>query len=144
MSYDSKYCSQENIILHEKDDIVSDAKSVAKIFNEYITGIASDIGFNDHIPDKYGKDEVLISLVKYNNHPSVISVKSAILEHGKFEFEEVDINQIYQILVNMNDTKATGYDGIPCKLLKTAASHLWEYYTNLLIYLSLNADSLMC
>ena len=51
MSYDSKYYAQENIILHEKGDIVSDAKSVAKIFNEYITGIASDIGFNDPIPD---------------------------------------------------------------------------------------------
>ena len=53
----SKCHVQENIILREKDDIVNDAKSVAKIFNEYFTGIASDIGFNDPIPDDYGKDE---------------------------------------------------------------------------------------
>ena len=33
----------------------------------------------------------------------------------------MDINQIYQILVNMNDKKATGYDGIPCKLIKIGA-----------------------
>ena len=108
--------------MREKDDIVNDAKSVAKIFNEYFTGIASDIGFNDPIPDDYGKDEVLVSLIaKYDNHPSIISIRSAVLEHGTFEFEQVDINQIYQILVKMNDKKATGYDGIPCKLLKLGA-----------------------
>ena len=118
----SKCHVQENIILRAKDDIVNDTKSVAKIFNEYFTGIASDIGFNDPIPDDYGKDEVLISLIaKYDNHPSIIAIQSAVLEHGTFEFEQVDINQIYQILVNMNDKKATGYDGIPCKLLKLDA-----------------------
>ena len=141
----SKCHVQENIILREKYDIVNDAKSVAKVFNEFFTGIASDIGFNYLIPDDYGKDEVLIYLIaKYDNHPSIIAIQSAVLEHGTFEFEQVDINQIYQILVNMNDKKATGYDGIPCKLLKLGAFPLAEYYANLSIYLSLNANSLMC
>ena len=89
-----------------------------RFFNEYFTGIASDIGFNDPIPDDYSKDEVLKSLIaKYDNHPSIIAIQSAVLQHGIFEFEQVDLNQIYQIHVNMNDKKATGYDGIPCKLL---------------------------
>ena len=71
----------------EKDNIVNDAKSVAKIFNEYFTGIASNIGFNDPIPDDYGKDEVLIFLIaKYDNHPSIMAIQSAVLEHGTFEF----------------------------------------------------------
>ena len=75
----------------KKDDIVNDAKSVAKILNEYFIVIASDIGFNNPIPDDYGKDEVLISLIaKYDNHPSIIAIKSAVLEHGTFEFEQVD------------------------------------------------------
>ena len=85
----SKCHVQENIILREKDDIVNDAKSVTKIFNEYFTGIASDIGFYDPIPDDYGKDEVLISLIaKYDNPPSLIAIQSAVLEHGTFEFEQ--------------------------------------------------------
>ena len=118
----SKCHVQENIILREKDDIVNDAKSVVKIFNDYFTGIASDIGFNDPIPDDYSKDEVLISLItKYDNHPSIIAIQSAVQEHGTFEFEQVDINQFYQIRVSMNDKKATGYDGLPCKLLKLGA-----------------------
>ena len=63
----------------KKDYIVNDAKSVAKIFNEYLTRIASDIGFSDPITDDNGKDEVLISLiVKYDNHPSIIAIESAV------------------------------------------------------------------
>ena len=80
---------------------------MVRIFNEHFTGFASDIGFNDPIPDNYGKDDVLISVIaKYDNHPSIIAIQSAVLEYGTFEFEQVDIDQIYQILVNMNDKKS--------------------------------------
>ena len=104
------------------DDIVNDAESVAKISNEYFTQIASDIGFNDPIPDAYDNYDVLISLIaKYDKHPSITAIKAVPREHGTFEFKHVDINQVYGILVNMNVKKATGYDGIPCKLLKIGA-----------------------
>ena len=104
------------------DDIVNDAESVAKISNEYFTQIASDIGFNDPIPGAYDNYDVLISLIaKYDKHPSITAIKAVPREHGTFEFKHVDINQVYGSLVNMNVKKATGYDGIPCKLLKIGA-----------------------
>ena len=95
---------------------------MANIFNDYFTQIASDIGFNYPIPDDYDNDDVLISLIeKYDKHPSITTIKSVPLEHGTFDFKHVDVNQIYEILVNMNDKKATGYDGIPCKRLQIGA-----------------------
>ena len=129
----SKCNLKENIILCEEDGIVNDAKSVAKIFNEYFTKIAFDIGYNDPIPDDYDNDDVLISLIrKYDNHSSVLSIKSSLLEHGTFEFKHVDANQIFQILRNMDDKKATGYDGVPCKLLKIGAYPLAEILCKLI------------
>ena len=118
----SRYNFKEHIILQEEDDIVNDAESVAKIFNEHFTKIASGIGYNDPMPDDYDNGDVLIALIaKYDSHPSILSIKSSLMEHGTFEFKHVDINEIYQILRNMNDKKATGYDGIPCKLLNIGA-----------------------
>ena len=118
----SLYNFKEHIILREEDDIVNDAESVAKTFNEYFIQIASDICYNNPIPYDYDNDDVLIALIaKYNSHPSILSIKSSLPEHGTFEFKNVDIHEIYQILRNMNDKKATGYDGIPCKLLKISA-----------------------
>ena len=65
------------MILRQKDDIVNDAKSVAKIFNEYFTKIACEIGYNDTIPDDYENDDVLIAFIaKYDNHPIILSIKS--------------------------------------------------------------------
>ena len=58
--------------------------------------------------------------------------KSSLLEHGTYQFKHVDTNQIYQILRNMNDTKATGYDRIRCKLLKIGAYSLSEILCKLI------------
>ena len=88
----------------------------------FLMNISQELPLTSDLTIPNGKDEVLISLIaKYDDHPSIIAIQSAVLEHGTFEFEQVDINQIYQILVNMNDKRATGYDGIPCKLLKLGA-----------------------
>ena len=46
--------------------------------------------------------------------------------------KHVDTNQIFQILRNMDDKKATGYDGIPCKLLKIGAYPLAEILCKLI------------
>ena len=105
-----KYYIKENVILRENGDIVNDAESVAEIFKEYFTKTASDIGFNYPIPDDYDNDDVLIYLIaKYDKHPSITAIKSVPLEHGTFELKHVDINQVYEILVNVNDKKATGW-----------------------------------
>ena len=66
------------------------------------------------------------------NDASVLSIKSSLLEQGTFEFKHVDTNQIFQILRNMDDKKATGYDGIPCKLLKIGAYPLAEILCKLI------------
>ena len=66
---------------------------MAQIFNEYFTKIASGVGHNDPIPDDYNNDDVLIALIaKYDSHPSILSIKSSLPEHGTFEFKHVDMN----------------------------------------------------
>ena len=84
-----------SFILREGDDIINNTESVVKIFNEYFNQIASDIGFNDHIPDSYADDDVLLYFIaKYNKHPSIIAIKSAVHEYGIFEFRYANIDHI--------------------------------------------------
>ena len=72
----ARYNVKENVILREGDDIINNTESVVKIFNEYLNQIASDIGFNDPIPDSYAADDVLLSFIaKYDKHPSIIAIK---------------------------------------------------------------------
>ena len=48
-STDKYYC-KSNVILCEDDCIISDPISVARLFNEYYTGIVDGIGFKVMIP----------------------------------------------------------------------------------------------
>ena len=95
---------------------------MAKIFYGYSTQMASDIGYNDPIPDNYDNDDVLISLIaKYDNHPSILSIKSSLPGHGAFEFKHVDINQIYEILRNIIQFNSSVYSDtlVPYKIIHT-------------------------
>ena len=129
----SRYNVKENVILREGDDIINNTESVVKIFNEYFIQIASDIGFNYPVPDSYAAADVLLSFIaKYNTHPSIKAIKSAVHQYGIFEFRYANIDHIYQILVTMNDKKATGCDGIPRKLQKIGAFPVAEILCNLI------------
>ena len=90
-------------------------KQKCRHFDEIlITGCTESCHFDNFQCSQWLKfrqnDDIFVSVTaKYDIHPSIIAIK------------QVDINQIYQILVNMNEKKSTGYDGIPCKLLTIGA-----------------------
>ena len=57
-------------MLRENDSIISESETVAKILNTYFNEIAEGIGFNDHIPENFDKDDILLSMIRrYDDHP---------------------------------------------------------------------------
>ena len=84
----------------ENDCIISKAKEVAKVYNEYFSGIADGIGFSDPIPDDYIDDEMFSCYVsRYSNHPSVVAINSLNSVHGTFSFSSVTNNEIYKLVI---------------------------------------------
>ena len=72
------------------------------------------------------EDHVVINEIvqHYSNHPSVHKIRknfdnSQTVE--QFPFNSVSTSEIYRLLKNMNDKKATGTDKIPPKLAKISA-----------------------
>ena len=121
----SKYRKSDDIILEENGMIISEKEHVADIFNNYFSKIAEGLGFNDPIPNDYHDDDVLLSAIKrYDSHPSIIAIKSALKCQHSFRFAETDASDDYQILTKMNVKKSVGYDDIPCKFLKIGATPL--------------------
>ena len=63
----------------------------------------------------------------YSNHPSILKIKEnfdnlQIVE--QFQFNNVTTSEIYKLLKNIDDKKATGTDKIPPKLVKISAKVL--------------------
>ena len=98
---------------------------MADVFKNYFSKIAECLGFNDPIPNDYHDDDVLLSsMKKYDSHPSIKAIKSALKCQHSFCFAETDASDVYRILTKMNVKKSVGYDDIPCKFLKIGATPL--------------------
>ena len=57
-------------------------------------------------------------IAKYDNHPSIITIKNSLPDGNFFAFTNVTVNEIYNMLMKMDCKKSTGFDDIPGKLLK--------------------------
>ena len=105
---------------------------MANIFNDYFAAIADGIGFNDPIPSGYENDAVLKTMIaRYDDHPCIIAIKKALPTGNSFSFTNVTVNETYNLLMNMDCKKSTGFDDIPCKLLKIGSAPLAPPICNL-------------
>ena len=113
-----------DIMLSENNSMITESESVAKIFNKYFKEIAEGIGFNDPIPENFAKDILLSMIKRYDDHHSIMAMKSFCTQGQSFDFIHVTPNDIKSCIVNLDGKKSTGYDGIPVKLLKVGTEPL--------------------
>ena len=97
MRHFTKCKPNKDIILCENDNIINHLSEVANIFNDCFTAIADGIGFNDPIPVGYENDAVLKTMIaKYDDHPSIITIKKALPMGNSFTFTNVTVNETYE------------------------------------------------
>ena len=119
-----KACGGGNeVILCEKDKIVSEQPEVCELFNDHFVNVAKDIGKSS---DQYKDD--------FSDHPSI----TKILENTpqcesdqKFTFKPVGEKYVHKIISNFNVKKATGADNISAKILKSCSSSISSSIANL-------------
>ena len=117
----------QDIILNENNQLIVEAKSVADIFNNHFTNIASNIGFDDEIISTAD------AIAKHAQHPSVLKILGRFSDRKEcFKFYPVSASDIEKKLKSLNVRKATGYDNIPGKLLRLAHKELAMPLTTLI------------
>ena len=126
--FTDKIANQAPIMLRENDEIISDSKQVAELFNNYFRDAALKVG--------QSPDESSLSLSdiidKYKDHQSIraISEHSSCAEQD-FNFQNVTVDQVEKMLSHINKKKSTGYDALPSKILKIASEALAPSLTSL-------------
>ena len=124
---DKNVKKHENIILRKSEQIVVNNKEVADIFNQYFSTVASTIGFPD------GIESATKAIAKHQNHPSILKIRGKFADRANsFSFTTVSYDTIEKKLKSINSKKATGYDGIPGKLLRLAHRELAMPLANLI------------
>ena len=130
------------ITLNENSTLITEPSRVSEIFNDHFVNVASKIGFPDSIAS------VNSALSKHSNHPSILKIKDKFREaENTFSFQCVDSHSIMLMLKKFNPRKATGYDNIPCKILRLAHQELSRplaYIINSSISQNVFPDDLKC
>ena len=114
--------TNDNLIIETNGIIVTQPDDVAAYFNDYFINMAKDIGPDDSL--KYD-DDVMSCLIQHEDHDSIVFIKEQMDSKDLvFNFHNVSTNTIKKHLQKLNCKKATGYDLLPCKLLKLGSDIL--------------------
>ena len=120
-NFSSKKPINENISLWEKNRLITDEKSIAKVFNDYFTSIIKHLHIErkefDSKNVKFSNNAVLSAVNKFQNHPSILKIKSNRTYSG-FSFRPVNYEDVLTELENLDMTKTTQLEKIPTKIGK--------------------------
>jgi len=97
---------------------------------EKTSGKAPDsIGNSSHAENDSATIDKIIK--HYENHPSICKIKNNQNKNKTFEFPEAKVEDINKIIKSLNPKKATGPDGIPIKIIRSAHNVIDSHMTNI-------------
>ena len=121
--FSDKIKTQNKIVLVENDDVISDDRQIAEIFNNYFVTVTETLGIAENLDNVRSTegiiDPVEKAIEKYANHPSIKTILTRFPVVAGFSFEHVTVSKIETEIKNLNSNKATTFGNIPPKLLKT-------------------------
>ena len=113
--------------LVENNELVKTDLETAEVLNNFFSNIIQNLDL-----PRYSNNEPLLSnsndattlkvILKYRNHPSIISIQNKCKDKGSFSFNEVDQKQIVKEFLGLDANKASESSDIPKKVLKENAN----------------------
>ena len=126
--------SQKNIVLIEKDEIISKDEEVAdKLNNSFIKSV-ENLDSKHYIPPNENDNvaDNLDDIIKqYENHQSILKIKEHINVINKFKFSEITVNNINEEIENLDPLKASIKDDLPAKILIKCKDIVNEHLTKI-------------
>ena len=111
----------KSISLNSENGIIHDKKEVAEKFNNYFTNIAGELVKKLEVSSgKYGLNHV----TEYYNKKGI--------SMNEFSWEEVSEDDIINILNNLPESRASGLNDLPAKLLKDGFPAYSKYLTRII------------
>ena len=131
--------SNDNFILYENSEFISDEKDVTKVLNGFYINIVEQttgeipVSFSANSESNSGSDDIQIITDQYENHPSIMRIKEKINDiNTNFEFQQATEAEIASYLTSLNPEKPLGYDKISPKLVRLSSDILSRLLTRII------------
>ena len=133
-SLSDKSCTKEQINLVEKREILKTDLETAKVLNTFFGNIVKNLEINQYSNfdpvTNHVKDPTLRAILKYKDHPSIVSIQNNCKKQRIFAFKEIDLASIEKEIQNFKMNKASQSSDIPTKIIKENvdifAEFLWK------------------
>ena len=124
---------RENIVLVEKNKIISENSEVAQEFNDHFEITVDTLGIveNELLLNNHGmigsnKHGVENAILTFETHPSILSIKENVMIDCKFSFSLISADDINKEINSLNLRKAGTFMDIPTKQLKQVCDVVCE------------------
>ena len=132
-----KIKNKNKLISLKTNDYIKDESVPGERFNnhyvniaEKTSGIALESLGDSFLPEN--GEETVNKTLKHENPTSISKIKCNQNETLNFDFQTEKVEDISQIIKSLNPGKATGPDGIPVKILKSARNVIDSHLTNII------------
>ena len=135
--FSDKGVGGENIILVDNDKIISEDQEVAQKFNTFFKNAVTSLGIEENrfllTETKGNESNVDEAIVKFDNHPSIISIKEKVDVKQRFSFSKISAETIKYEIDHLDQKKPGTLMNIPSEQLKKVIDivseplmHIWN------------------
>ena len=119
--FSEKHFSNNKITLLDGEEIISEDQEIAEIFNAYFANIVVNLDIEGFVTCDYSYnpelDYIANIIVKFKNHPSILTIKERVKIEKRFSLLPVDESVICDKIDSLNKRKPTTYNNIPTRIL---------------------------
>ena len=131
---DKQNLLQSNIIIVEKEIIISDKKQVAEKLNNFFIEAVESLEIEHYASDNHDgfQLENIGEIVKmYESHPSILKIKENVNVENKFLFKDMTSQDFEKEISKLNPNKASIENDIPAKTLIGSKDIVSDYLANI-------------
>ena len=125
--------SKTEITLKLNGPLVQDESRVSELMNSHFNTITKPLNlfvWNSDCSLTEG-DPVLKAIKKYEDHPSILKIRSNLNQIQEFEFKSVTYKEVYEMIVKLDCSKKTS-GSISNKILKSSINVICPFVTNII------------
>ena len=120
--FSEKVLTGESITLVDKQEIIDDSQEVAESFSDFFSNAVKNLNLvqNDYRLDEFAhiSDPIFQSIVRYENHPSIIKIKETSCWERTFTFSPISPSTVSKEIASLCDSTVCSKDNIPSKIMK--------------------------
>ena len=122
----NKSVSSEKITSVENEKIITDAKEIAKVLNDFFSNLIKSLNFPQKNHNDWNfvnvRDPTLKSILKYHHHSSILGIEEKTKRVSVFIFNHISKEDSMKEIQGLDVSKASQLNYIPPKIIKENAN----------------------